>query len=41
MVQKIIVSDFDNTFYINDNDVKKNKVAVDEFIKEIMEKSNE
>ena len=33
MVQKIIVSDFDNTFYINDNDVKKNKVAVDEFIK--------
>lgn len=29
--KKIIVSDYDETFYINDEDIEKNKIAVREF----------
>ena len=29
--KKIIVSDYDQTFYINDEDIEKNKVAVSKF----------
>ena len=31
--KKIIVSDYDHTFYINDEDIEKNKIAVAEFEK--------
>ncbi len=33
-VKKMIVSDYDKTFYLNDKDIEKNKVAIDEFRKE-------
>lgn len=29
--KKIIISDYDQTFYINDEDIEKNKIAVSEF----------
>lgn len=32
-MKKIIASDYDRTFYINDEDIEKNKMAVDKFIK--------
>ena len=28
---KILVSDYDQTFYLNDEDVEKNKIAVKDF----------
>ena len=31
MNKKIIISDYDQTFYINDEDIEKNKIAVSEF----------
>ncbi len=31
MNKKMIVSDYDQTFYINDEDIEKNKIAVNEF----------
>ncbi len=31
---KMLVSDYDQTFYLNDNDIEQNKIAVDEFRKE-------
>lgn len=31
-MKKIIASDYDRTFYVNDEDIQKNKDAVDEFI---------
>lgn len=30
---KVLVSDYDNTFYINDEDIEENKLAVDKFRK--------
>ena len=30
---KIVVSDYDKTFYLNDEDIENNKIAVDEFRK--------
>ena len=33
ITKKIIVSDYDRTFYINDKDIEKNKIAVAEFEK--------
>lgn len=32
-MKKILVSDYDKTFYLNDEDIKKNKIAVDKFRK--------
>lgn len=32
-MKKLLVSDYDQTFYINDEDIEKNKIAVNEFIK--------
>lgn len=32
-MNKILVSDYDNTFYLNDEDIEKNKKAVEEFRK--------
>lgn len=32
-VKKVLVSDYDKTFYINDADIEKNKLAVDKFRK--------
>ena len=32
-MKKVLISDYDNTFYINDEDIKKNKIAVSEFRK--------
>ena len=32
-MKKIIASDYDRTFYINDEDIEKNKVAIDKFTK--------
>lgn len=32
-MKKIIASDYDRTFYINDEDVERNKIAIDNFIK--------
>ena len=29
--KKIIISDYDQTFYINDEDIERNKVAVSKF----------
>lgn len=31
-MKKVIVSDYDQTFYINDQDVEKNKIAIKEFM---------
>lgn len=31
MSKKMVVSDYDQTFYINDDDIEKNKIAVNEF----------
>lgn len=31
-MKKVIVSDYDQTFYINDHDVEKNKIAIKEFM---------
>ena len=31
MNKKILISDYDQTFYLNDEDIEKNKVAVDKF----------
>lgn len=31
--KKVLISDYDGTFYINDNDIEKNKMAVDKFRK--------
>jgi len=33
-MKKILVSDYDQTFYLNDADVEKNKIAVEKFRKE-------
>ena len=33
MNKKILASDYDETFYTNDNDIEKNKIAVNDFIK--------
>ena len=30
-MKKLLVSDYDQTFYINDEDIEKNKIAVNEF----------
>ncbi len=30
-MKKVIVSDYDQTFYINDQDIEKNKIAIDKF----------
>ena len=32
-MKKLLVSDYDQTFYINDEDIEKNKIAVNEFRK--------
>ena len=32
-MRKLLVSDYDQTFYINDEDIEKNKIAVNEFRK--------
>ena len=32
-MRKILVSDYDQTFYLNDEDIEKNKKSVEEFIK--------
>lgn len=32
-LRKMIVSDYDKTFYLNDKDIENNKIAVDEFRK--------
>lgn len=32
-MKKILVSDYDQTFYINDEDIQKNKIAVNKFMK--------
>ena len=32
-MKKILVSDYDKTFYLNDEDVEKNKIAVEKFRK--------
>lgn len=32
MVKKILISDYDQTFYIDDQDIEKNKIAVNKFI---------
>ena len=32
-LRKMIVSDYDETFYLNDKDIENNKIAVDEFRK--------
>lgn len=32
-MEKLLVSDYDQTFYINDEDIEKNKIAVNEFRK--------
>lgn len=29
--KKILISDYDQTFYLNDNDMEKNKIAIKEF----------
>ena len=29
--KKILISDYDRTFYLNDNDMEKNKIAIKEF----------
>ena len=34
ILKKVLVSDYDQTFYINDEDIEKNKLAVSEFRKE-------
>ena len=31
--KKIFVSDYDQTFYLNDEDIEKNKIAINEFRK--------
>ena len=31
MNKKILISDYDQTFYLNDEDIEKNKAAVDKF----------
>ena len=31
--KKILVSDYDRTFYVNDEDIEKNKIAVNKFRK--------
>ena len=31
--KKILVSDYDKTFYLNDEDIEKNKIAINEFRK--------
>ena len=31
-MKKIVVSDYDNTFYRNDDDIEKNKLKVKEFM---------
>lgn len=31
-MKKLLVSDYDNTFYINDEDIEKNKNQVKKFI---------
>ena len=33
-MKKILVSDYDKTFYLNDEDIEKNKIAVEKFRKE-------
>lgn len=33
IVKKMVVSDYDKTFYLNDEDIENNKIAVDEFRK--------
>ena len=33
-MKKILISDYDQTFYLNDKDIEKNKVAVEKFRKE-------
>ena len=32
-MRKILVSDYDQTFYLNDEDIEKNKKSVEEFRK--------
>ena len=32
-MKKLIASDYDRTFYLNDEDIERNKVAIDEFLK--------
>ena len=29
--KKILISDYDQTFYLNDNDIEKNKIAIKKF----------
>lgn len=31
-MKKLIVSDYDQTFYLNDEDIEKNKILVDKFV---------
>ena len=33
-MKKVLVSDYDKTFYLNDEDIERNKIAVEKFRKE-------